>query len=46
MQLSIPALCDRISDLILTRERRGKHYGTIVLAEGLAEMLPNATWRV
>ncbi|HEY6562085.1 MAG TPA: 6-phosphofructokinase [Polyangiaceae bacterium] len=42
VQLSIPALCDRISDLILTRERRGKHYGTIVLAEGLAEMLPNA----
>jgi 6-phosphofructokinase len=39
-KLSIEALADRIVDLILTRERRGKHYGTIVLAEGLAEMLP------
>ena len=34
-------LVDRIVDLIQTRERRGKHYGTIVLAEGLAEMLPD-----
>ncbi len=42
LQLSMPALCDRIVDLILTRERRGKHYGTIVLAEGLAEMLPSS----
>jgi ATP-dependent phosphofructokinase / diphosphate-dependent phosphofructokinase len=40
VELSVEALCDRIVDLILTRERRGKHYGTIVLAEGLAEMLP------
>ena len=40
-QLSIDALIDRIVDLMLTRERRGKHYGTIVLAEGLAEMLPD-----
>ncbi len=40
--LSVDALCDRIVDLILTRERRGKHYGTIVLAEGLAELLPDA----
>jgi ATP-dependent phosphofructokinase / diphosphate-dependent phosphofructokinase len=39
-KLSLDALVDRIVDLILTRERRGKHYGTIVLAEGLAEMLP------
>jgi len=39
-RLSLDALCDRIVDLILTRERRGKHYGTVVLAEGLAEMLP------
>jgi 6-phosphofructokinase len=39
-KLSIEGLTDRIVDLILTRERRGKHYGTIVLAEGLAEMLP------
>lgn len=34
-------LADRIVDLILTREERyDKHYGTVVLAEGLAEMLP------
>ena len=29
------------STSILTRERRGKHYGTVVLAEGLAELLPD-----
>lgn len=40
--LSIDVLCDRVVDLILTRERRGKHYGTVVLAEGLAEMLPES----
>ncbi len=39
-RLSLDALVDRIVDLISARERRGKHYGTIVLAEGLAEMLP------
>jgi 6-phosphofructokinase 1 len=33
------ALADRIVDLMLTREKRGKYYGTVVLAEGLAEML-------
>ncbi len=34
-------LADRIVKLILTREERyDKHYGTVVLAEGLAEMLP------
>ncbi|GMV19394.1 MAG: 6-phosphofructokinase [Polyangiaceae bacterium] len=42
VRLSLDALCDRIVDLILTRERRGKHYGTIVLAEGLAEVLPQS----
>ncbi len=36
--LSLGALCDRIVDLILTREKRGKHYGTVVLAEGLSEL--------
>ncbi len=35
------ALADRIVDLMLTREKRGKYYGTVVLAEGLAEMLPS-----
>ncbi|MBA3541208.1 MAG: 6-phosphofructokinase, partial [Deltaproteobacteria bacterium] len=39
-RLSLDALVERIVDLIQTREKRGKHYGTIVLAEGLAEMLP------
>jgi 6-phosphofructokinase 1 len=29
-------------DLIVAREARGKHYGTVVLAEGLAELLPEA----
>jgi 6-phosphofructokinase 1 len=38
--LSLDALVDRIVELIVTREKRGKHYGTIVLAEGLSEMLP------
>jgi ATP-dependent phosphofructokinase / diphosphate-dependent phosphofructokinase len=41
-RLSLDALADRIVELILVRERRGKHYGTVVLAEGLAEMLPSA----
>ena len=40
-KLDMNALIDRIVDLILTRERRGKHYGTVVLAEGLAELLPD-----
>jgi 6-phosphofructokinase 1 len=39
-RMNLDALNDRIVNLILTRERRGKHYGTIVLAEGLAELLP------
>ena len=42
IKLNLDALVDRIVDLILTRERRGKHYGTIVLAEGLAEVLPRS----
>jgi 6-phosphofructokinase len=41
-RLSFDALIERIVDLIIARERRGKHYGTVVLAEGLAEMLPAA----
>jgi 6-phosphofructokinase 1 len=39
-KLDLDRLVDRIVDLVVTRERRGKDYGTIVLAEGLAEMLP------
>jgi len=39
--LDAEKLADRIVNLILTREERyDKHYGTVVLAEGLAEMLP------
>jgi 6-phosphofructokinase 1 len=38
-KLSLTKLSDRIVDLILTRERRKKYYGTVVLAEGLAELL-------
>lgn len=40
-KLHLYALADRVVDLILAREARGKHYGTIVLAEGLAELLPS-----
>lgn len=42
-RLDISKLVDRIVNLILTRAvRDDKHYGTIVLAEGLAELLPSA----
>jgi 6-phosphofructokinase 1 len=34
------ALADRIVDLMLTREERNRHFGVVVLAEGLAERLP------
>ncbi|HEX3598034.1 MAG TPA: 6-phosphofructokinase [Polyangiaceae bacterium] len=39
-RLDVDALVERVVDLILTRERRKKRYGTVVLSEGLAEMLP------
>ncbi len=40
--LNVEALTERIVDLVLTRETRDrKHYGTVVLAEGLAETLPD-----
>ncbi len=38
-RLKLGALVDRIAALVLTREKRGRHHGTVVLAEGLAEML-------
>jgi 6-phosphofructokinase len=41
-RLDVGALADRIVDLILAREARGKKYGTVVLAEGLAELLPDS----
>jgi len=37
--LALDKLADRIVELILTREKRKKYYGTVVLAEGLAELL-------
>lgn len=40
--LHLPALADMIVDLIEARAARGKHYGTVVLAEGLSECLPEA----
>jgi 6-phosphofructokinase 1 len=39
-RLSVAALVDRIVDLILERENRAQYYGTVVLAEGLSELLP------
>jgi 6-phosphofructokinase 1 len=39
--LDLDALANRIVKLILTRERRGKEYGTVVLAEGLVTLLPD-----
>ena len=39
--LSLGKLAQRVVDLILTRERHyEKKYGTVVIAEGLAEKLP------
>lgn len=38
-KLSLDALADKIVDTIVTRESRNKHYGVVVLAEGLADML-------
>jgi 6-phosphofructokinase 1 len=41
-KLNVDALVDKIVNLIVTRERREKHYGTVVLAEGLSELLPES----
>jgi ATP-dependent phosphofructokinase / diphosphate-dependent phosphofructokinase len=38
-KLSLTKLADRIVDLMITREQRHKNYGTVVLAEGMAEQL-------
>ncbi len=44
-RLSLDRLVDRVVDLVVAREKRGKHYGTVVLAEGLAELLPESFLR-
>jgi 6-phosphofructokinase len=41
-RVNVDALVDKIVNLIVTRERREKHYGTVVLAEGLSELLPES----
>jgi hypothetical protein len=38
VRLSMDRLVEHIVELILARERRGKLYGTVVLAEGLAAL--------
>ena len=45
VRLSLDRLIDRVVDLIVAREERGKLYGTVVLAEGLAELLPESFLR-
>jgi 6-phosphofructokinase 1 len=44
-RLAVDKLADRVVDLVIAREKRGKHYGTVVLAEGLAELLPRDYFR-
>jgi ATP-dependent phosphofructokinase / diphosphate-dependent phosphofructokinase len=44
-RLAIDKLVDRVVDLIEARDRGGKPYGVVVLAEGLAELLPESYLR-
>jgi len=39
--IAIDRFIDRMVDMMLAREREGREYGTIVIAEGLAEYLPS-----
>jgi 6-phosphofructokinase 1 len=41
-KLSLDALVERVVDLVEARATKGKRYGTIVLAEGLVELLPDS----
>lgn len=41
-KLNLDAFADRIIDTMLMRERHAEHYGAVVLAEGLAELLPRS----
>lgn len=38
--IAIDKFIDRMVDMMVAREREGRQYGTIVIAEGLAEYLP------
>lgn len=38
--IHIDKFTDRVVDMMVAREKEGKRYGVIVLAEGLAELLP------
>ncbi|MEQ1503883.1 MAG: 6-phosphofructokinase [Myxococcota bacterium] len=40
-RLDVDKLADRIVDVLIARERRGHHWAVVVLAEGLAELLPD-----
>jgi 6-phosphofructokinase 1 len=39
--MALERVIDRMVDMMLAREREGREYGTIVIAEGLAEYLPS-----
>jgi ATP-dependent phosphofructokinase / diphosphate-dependent phosphofructokinase len=39
-RLKVESLVDQIVNLMITREKQNKEFGTIVLAEGLAEIFP------
>src|SRR5262249_29733370 len=41
-RVNMDALVDKVVNLIVTRERREKHYGTVVIAEGISELLPDS----
>ncbi|MEM9364628.1 MAG: 6-phosphofructokinase [Planctomycetota bacterium] len=38
--MALDRVVDRMVDMMLAREREGREYGTIVIAEGMAEYLP------
>lgn len=38
--MALDRVIDRMVDMMLAREREGRQYGTIVIAEGMAEFLP------
>ncbi|MFG0260865.1 MAG: 6-phosphofructokinase [Novipirellula sp. JB048] len=39
--MALDRVVDRMVDMMLAREREGRQYGTIVIAEGMAEYLPS-----